>query len=412
MNVQQYHLLDSRIDHYEQDIITYQKTLTKIQAIGPENQGLGETEKAEQIKNYLNELGVDELIEVNAPDTRVSSGIRPNILAMIKGKSSEKTIWIMSHMDIVPAGDPSLWESDPFDIIVKEDKIYGRGTEDNQQGIVSSLLLLKALREEQIKLPYNLGFAIVSDEEAGSEYGIQHVLKQRPDLFKPTDWIIIPDAGNEQGTMIEVAEKSILWVKCEIKGKQTHGSTPEKGINAHSAGAHLIINMENLYQDFDKSDRVYDPPISTFAPTKKEANVDNINTIPGLDVIYFDCRILPDYSLNDVKDRILQYANEIENQFGVSITLSYPQNVSAPPPTPADTPVALALIKAVKDVLKREALSMGIGGGTVASYFREAGLPAVCWCTVDDTLHGPNEYCKIENVINDAKVFAHVCLQD
>ena len=95
----------------------------------------------------------------------------------------------------------------------------------------------------------------------------------------------------------------------------------------------------------------------------------------------------------------------------MTIHLSYPNAVSAPPPTPADTPVAKALEKAVADVLGRKAKPVGIGGGTVAAFFREAGIPAVCWCTLDDTLHGPNEYCKIENLLNDARVFAHLALQ-
>ena len=55
-------------------------------------------------------------------------------------------------------------------------------------------------------------------EDAAQTLGIEHLLKKRPDLFSPGDWIVIPDAGNEDGTMIEIAEKSILWVKAEIIG--------------------------------------------------------------------------------------------------------------------------------------------------------------------------------------------------
>ncbi len=385
-----------------------QEILTRIPAIGPENDGSGEDVKAAEVVTLLKKIGVDELTMLNAPDHRVPAGYRPNIIAKIKGDSSRKTLWIMSHLDVVPAGDSSLWDTDPFTTVVKEGKIFGRGTEDDQQGIVSSLLLFMAIREEKLKPPFDIGLAIVADEEAGSEYGIQYVLNEKPDLFSRNDLIIIPDAGNEDGTMIEVAEKSILWIKASVKGRQTHGSTPEKGINSHSAAARLILRMESLYQDFDQSDPVYDPPISTFAPTKTETNVDNINTIPGNHNIYFDCRILPGYDLAGIKSAIRKYADEIEAETGTEITLTYVQDVPAPEPTPVDTPAALALQKAVKDVLHRDARPMGIGGGTVAAYFREHGLPAVCWCTVDDTLHGPNEYCLISNVLNDAKVFAHV----
>ena len=54
---------------------------------------------------------------------------------------------------------------------------------------------------------------------------------------------------------------------------------------------------------------------------------------------------------------------------------------------------------------------MGIGGGTVAKYFREAGFPAVVWSTMDEMAHSPDEYCLISNILEDAKVFGHVMVQ-
>ena len=401
-----------RIDTYRDESIRLQTDLTTIQAMGPENNGYGEREKAEYIKKYLNTLKIDNFQEINAPDDRIPDGYRPNLLVKFNGKSDKKTIWIMSHLDVVDPGDLSLWESDPFKVIEKEGKLYGRGTEDNQQGIVSSVLAVKALQEENIVPEYNIGLAIVADEEAGSGYGIQYVLKTNPDLFQLHDYIIIPDAGNEQGTMIEVAEKSIMWIKVKIKGKQTHGSTPQRGINAHKAGAHFIVKMNQLYQLYDYKDTIFDVPISTFEPTKKESNVPNINTIPGEDIFCFDCRVMPKYDITEIQERIRSWGNDIEKEFGVTVSFSYPQNLSAPPPTPSDAPVVSALKKAVKAVMNREASPMGIGGGTVAAYFRQAGLQPVCWSTIDDLAHEPNEYCVIDNLLNDAKVFAYVFLHD
>ena len=47
-----------------------------------------------------------------------------------------------------------------------------------------------------------------------------------------------------------------------------------------------------------------------------------------------------------------------------------------------------------------------------AAWFRELNIPAVCWCTLDNTLHKPNEYCVIDNVLKDTRVFAHIFLQE
>jgi succinyl-diaminopimelate desuccinylase len=60
-------------------------------------------------------------------------------------------------------------------------------------------------------------------------------------------------------------------------------------------------------------------------------------------------------------------------------------------------------IKLVKGI---EARAIGIGGGTCAAHFRRAGVQAAVWMTTDSTAHQPNEYCKVSNLINDAKVFS------
>jgi len=402
----------SRIEGYRDQMIETEARLTAIPALGPENGGDGEVEKAEVIKEILKDLGADEIEEIKAPDERVSSGYRPNLLARFKGKSSAKTIWIMTHMDIVPPGELKLWDSDPYKVEVREGKLYGRGVEDNQQGMVASFFAIKALKEEGLTPSYDVGLAIVADEETGSGKGIEYVLNNRPDAFKKQDLIVIPDAGNSDGTMIEVAEKSILWVKFHTLGKQCHGSTPEKGINSFKAASHLVVKLGSLYEVFNASDPLFEPPTSTFEPTKKEANVPNINTIPGEDVFYFDCRILPQYDLREVEGKIRQMADEVEREFGVKITISTPQRAQAAPPTPADSPVVKALERAIKDVYGRSAKAMGIGGGTVAAFFRRAGFNAAVWATMDETAHQPNEYCVIDNLIGDAQVFAHLFLQE
>jgi succinyl-diaminopimelate desuccinylase len=400
-----------RIAGYAGEVFRIQKQLISIPALSPENGGDGEWRKAEAVVRLLDDIGYDGRMDIHAPDGRVPGGLRPNLIFKWKGLSSRETVWIMSHLDVVPPGDLSIWEQDPFQAALKEGKVVGRGAEDNHQAIVSSLLAVKALRETGAVSGRDVGLVFVSDEETGSVHGIGHILKTRPDLFKKEDWIVIPDAGDPRGTLIETAEKSILWILFEVRGKQTHGSTPEKGINAHKAGAHLIVKMDALYGQYDKNDPLFDPPVSTFEPTKKEANIPNINTIPGEDVFCFDCRILPGYGLEQIQKQVRSWADEIEKQFGVHIRIGYPQCVQAPPPTPPGAPVIGVLAKSVRAVLGREARTLGIGGGTVAADFRKCGLPAVCWTCIDDTAHAPNEYSKIENALNDAAVFAHLFLQ-
>jgi len=400
------------IDKLKPEAIELMKAIVPIKALGPLNDGEGEKEKAEFIKNYLKSCGISNIREFSSQDAAVPGGLRSNLVAQIPGKNPSSKVWILCHLDVVPEGDRSKWDTDPFEAVVKDGRIYGRGTEDNHQGLVSAVMTLRAFNELGIQPKHDLGVVFVSDEETGSTHGLQFLINHHADLFSKEDWIIVPDAGEPDGSMVEVAEKSILWIKFKTIGKQVHASMPEKGINAFKAAGHLVVKLEELYQRFGDRDEVFDPPISTFEPTKKEANVPNINTIPGDDVFYLDCRVLPQYEISQVLDEVQKICSSIENEFRVKIEISTSQKEQAAAPTPADAAVVIALKNAIQQVYGIRAEARGIGGGTVAAIFRRAGYKAAVWSTIDDMAHQPNEYCVIENMINDAKVFAHVCLQE
>ena len=401
----------SYIDELKNEAVELMKAIVPIKALGPTNGGTGEAEKAEFLKDYLKTLGITDIKEYPAPDPRVPGGMRPNMVAKLPGKSS-RTVWILGHLDVVPEGDLSKWDTDPFEAVVKGDQIFGRGTEDNNHAIVTGCMTAKAFLDLGIKPNYSLGLVFVADEETGSKYGLEYLLENHPNLFSENDLIIVPDAGEPDSSMIEVAEKSILWVKFKTIGKQTHASMPEKGINAFRAASHLVVALEELGKIFDKKDPIFDPPQSTFEPTRKEANVPNINTIPGDDIFYFDARILPDYDIDEVLDKMRTIADKIEKEFNVKIELSKEQYEQAAPATDPNAPVVQALKVAIKEIYNVDAKPMGIGGGTVAAIFRRKGFQAAVWSTIDDMAHEPNEYDRISNIINDTKVFAHVCMQE
>jgi succinyl-diaminopimelate desuccinylase len=401
-----------KIDSFRHEIIEMQRELTSRPALGPENGGSGEHDKADYIKKQLLALKPDTLFDIPAPDKRAADGYRPNLVATWKGIQKESTVWILSHLDIVPPGDLSLWEDDPYKMRVNGDVLIGRGVEDNQHGIVSSYFAVKGMLALKQQFHRNVGLVLVADEETGSTYGLQYILKERRDLFKEEDLIIVPDAGNEEGTMIEIAEKSMLWLKFTVTGVQCHASTPEKGKNSLFGAAALIMELNTLKHQFDINNPLFKPQASTFEPTKIEANVPNVNTIPGRDVFYLDCRILPDYKVDDIINEINAINKRLAKKLDLKIGIEAVHRQDCAPPTPVDSPVVNALAKAIDKVTGLEAKPMGIGGGTVAAFFRYVGLPAAVWSTISPTAHQPNEYCSIKNIITDAQIMATVFLSE
>ncbi len=396
-----------RFEKYRDDMIDIQRRMVEIPALSADNGGDGEYRKSREMIKILNEYEINDIEEYNCPDDTVPDKVRPNLVGRIKGKDSSKTLWIMSHLDVVPAGELSLWDSDPFVLKVESDRVIGRGVEDNHIGIVMSMIGAKYLTDNNITPFCDIGLLFVADEETGSLRGLNYVL-ENTDIFKSDDLFWVPDSGSPEGAAIEIAEKSIMWLKFKIKGKQCHASRPSLGINAMKAGAELIVSLDGLHQEFSKTDPLYTPPHSTFEPTKKERNVDNVNTIPGDDIFYFDCRILPDYKVDDVMAFISRNVDKIVEKYGVTVDISSLQEVIAPPPTPEDSEVVDRLRSAIQHVLKTEPKVMGIGGGTVASFFRRKGFPVAVYTKIDEVAHSPNEYIKFDDMYKNSAIAAHV----
>lgn len=396
-----------KIASYEDYAIELQRGLTAIPALSPASGGNGEYDKAKYLEAELKKLKFDSIEWINAPQKEAKNGIRPNIVARYKGKDSSRTIWFMGHMDVVPPGDLKLWKTDPWKLEVQGRMMYGRGVCDNQQAIVSSLLMIRAMMELNYRPDYDIALMFCADEETGSGFGADYIAKTMPEIFGKNDTFFVPDSGVEDGSLIEVAEKSSMWIQVITKGVQCHGSRPDAGKNAFKAASDLITRYQSLYKTFDAKDELYEPPYSTFEPTKKENNVPNINTIPGEDIFYMDCRIMPQYKLSEIKAELRRIADEVEKDYGVKISFTDKQVVQAAPPTDPNAPIVNCLKKAITEVLGvKNPRAYGIGGGTVAAFFREMGLSTVVYAQLNGTEHMPNESTKLDYIVNDAKVFA------
>ena len=381
-------------------IVELETLLTSIPAIAPEGGGDGETKKSDALQTWLKNNGFENIERFEAPDPRVSSGKRPSLVVTIPGQDDSQRVWVMAHIDVVPVGDPKLWNTDPWTVMEKDGRVYGRGVEDNQQGLCSAVFAGLYYLRNKIVPSHTIKLLFAADEENGSTYGAIWLI-HNTDLFRKNDLILIPDGGDSRGCTIEIAEKNLLWLNIHVMGKQTHGSRPDNGANACLAASALALKLNGLEKYFDKKDPLFEPDYSTFQPTKREKNVDSINIIPGEDWFCMDCRILPCYSLEQVLEQVDLCCRQIEKEYRVKIEYTTPQK-SESPATPVDSPVAQKLAQSIKRVHNLEPKFIGIGGGTVGAEFRREGIDAVVWSTLDDQAHQPNEYCVIDNLIKDA----------
>ena len=375
--------------------------MIEINAVNPAGGGRGEEKRAEFLKREI--LGWNKGLKFEEY-VALSGGIkRPNLLFLMD-KGKEKTVWFVAHMDTVSEGDLSLWKYPPFQATIDGDKIYGRGTCDNGQGGISSLIALKHFLEHPEELQNNIGVIFVSDEEAGSTFGIGHVLQSRK--FSKNDKFVVPDFGTPKGDSVEIAEKGLIWLKITVLGQQCHASTPDVGKNAHRLARELESRLDkDLHSKFNATDSEFTVPKSTFEPTKVEPGTTSINIIPGKESFYFDMRILPRYSIDEVFKEVEKVTEVFKKEFGVDVQLEFINKANPSSNTPEGKEFVQKFIDSIKKIRGIEVNRVGIGGGTCGAFFRNKGLDTIVWGTLDETEHMPNEYAKLSNVFGDAEVF-------
>ncbi|WP_313413105.1 M20 family metallo-hydrolase [Sedimentibacter sp.] len=396
--------LNNIVDSCRQEMIDDIIKMNSIPSINPRMGGQGEFERFEWIEKKLRSYNIGyKVFEIK--DEVVPQGIRRNITVSFKGsEDTRKTLWFIAHVDTVNYGDISLWNTDPFKPYDDGDRIYGLGTEDNSQAVIEMLYICKIMKQKCIIAKCNIGFIFASDEETGSRYGLHALFKEN--IFSPSDEAVVPDGGSSDGCFVEIAEKSQLWIKFTVKGKQSHASMPQLGVNACSAGMHLGVVLEDtLKEKYNYIDELFNPPYSTIELTQKFANVDSPNILPGMDQFVMDLRVLPKYDVAQVLstiDDIIESFDEVNE--GIKASYELLTRVEAPEPTNPDAEIVKKLVSSISET-GRSAYLGGIGGGTCAAILRKHNIPTVVWSTLDEMAHQPNEYVLVSNVINDTKIF-------
>lgn len=395
-----------KIEGSRDEIVQVMTGMIRIPAISPISGGEGESKRADYLQNLLQ--GYDSVRRIDVRDDTDPNYIRSNILARKEGKG-KGTVWIVAHMDTVPAGDLSDWKTSPFEAVYKDGRIYGRGTEDNGQAVVSAMFASKFIPKECLE-KRSIGIAYVADEENSSTTGIVHLIENG--YFSKDDVFLVPDWGSPDGTQIDVREKNVVWLQFDVKGISTHGSTPEKGINAYKVGVKFMADLMDVFEkEYDDLDDSFCSSCSTFEPTKSLKTVSNVNTIPGNYTFTMDIRMIPCHNADGVKKTAREIADKWEKKTGAKITVTEVLRHTSGKPSSTDGEVFLALSDSIEAVIGKRPRGVGVGGATCANFFRLKGYDAYVWEFGGGTLHGPNEYVVVDHIITDAKVFASLFLK-
>ena len=202
----------------------------------PEN----EQECLDHIRGILAEAGCESLLLGR-------SSHRPNLIAKLDGRGQAPPLLLLGHVDVVPAQEQS-WQHPPFDADIADGYIWGRGTLDMKGGVAMMLTAFLRLKAEGVAPPGDVILALVSDEEAGGEFGTKYLVENHRELFKDVRYAIGEFGGfsfpiaRRRFYPIMVAEKQICVLRATIRGTGGHGALRGPG----SATARLVRVLQRL----------------------------------------------------------------------------------------------------------------------------------------------------------------------
>lgn len=349
------------------------------------NMGLIET-----VRDELRTVGIEATL------TTDPSGKWANLFATVPAHdgTTQGGIALSGHTDVVPV-DGQSWQSDPFQPIVRDGRLYGRGTCDMKGFIGTALSLLPKMRSARLARPIH--FALSFDEEIGCA-GAPLMIADLERRGVKLDGCIV---GEPTGMRPVVAHKGINVYNCRLRGFAAHSSLTPQGMNAIEYAARLICFIRDLADELRTQgpfDELYDVPFST-AQTSTIQGGNAINTVPAECSFVFEFRNLPMLDPKSVLSRIESYAREtllakMQKEYA-SAAIEFSKIATAPGLDASEQAAITQLVRGLtQDQEKRK-----VAYGTEAGLFALAGVPSiVCGPGNIEQAHKADEYVALEQL--------------
>ena len=384
------------VERLKSDLVLLLRDLIREKSVNPPGNVSG---VAEILRHHLSSIGMDVSLHTSAPGM-------VNVQAVLKGPSGKPRFLFNGHTDVVTEGDHSKWTVDPFEGVVKDGRIYGRGAADMKGGLAAITTSLRGLVESGMKLNGDVIFQAVADEEVDSIFGTKYMIKNG---LAQADMGIVAE-GSVFGGRIAVrqAVRGNCWLKLTTHGKAAHASNPSNGVNA-------VISMSKLLLALQKTQFEYMPhkllPPPTISPGTVIRGGSKTNIIPEQCEAEVDVRLVPGMTQESVVNKITQTIDTMRAEdpnFSASVEV-----FAYAPAAQIDesSKVLGAAREATKAVVGYEPkLTAGYGTNDAAYLINYAGVPTVCGFGPGDNEtgreHGPDENVSIDDLVSFSKIYA------
>lgn len=346
----------------------------------------------------LNEWGIPYCLQNVQPG-------RQNIITKLKGTGEKPPLVIVAHMDTVPAGEG--WTKEPFEPVIEDGKLYGRGASDMKSGLAAAFYALKQVHESASSLPGDLIVVATVDEEGPEMLGAAKLIAEG---FVPEDSLVIaPEPSNLE---IVRAHKGVIWYELIAHGKMSHGGNAERGVDANHALAEAIVELKTAVSAIPFEHELVGKALVSVG---KMSGGEKTNVVPALSRAEIDLRIPPPFTAADanklMEKAVLRAAGRVP---GSRIDISNLGLQRGPVETPVNSTVVQGLQKAYRHVTGKEP---AIAGFTA---YTDASLISLLMNHQNAVVFGPgnlkqahsvDEWAEVEQIHICTEIFTHLAIE-
>jgi succinyl-diaminopimelate desuccinylase len=332
---------------------------------------------------------------------RLRYGAVDNLWATHGGGAS--TLMLLGHTDVVPSGPEDAWTSPPFEPVVRDGRLYGRGAADMKSGVAAMIVALERFVAAHPRHRGRVGLLLTSDEEGPTNLdGVRRVAQHFRERGERIDWCVVgePSSRTRLGDIIRVGRRGSLTGNLMVRGVQGHAAYVDSANNPIHRLAPALAEL--VAEKWDEGNEDFPP--TSLQVSNIAAGVGSANVIPGVLTAIFNFRYCTASSAASLRER----SEAILRRHGVDYTLDW--NLSGEPfLSPAGGKLRETVLAVCRDLCGIEPEQSTGGGTSDGRFIAPLGAEVVELGPVNATIHKIDECVDLADLDRLPDLYAAIC---
>jgi succinyl-diaminopimelate desuccinylase len=403
-----------RVESMVDEMVEFLRGLVAIPTVNPPGDNYAAC--ADWLGARLSHFGYDvQVVPAEGRSEHTAKYPRVNVIGRLRDTPARPLLHFNGHFDVVPVGHG--WTTDPFEAVVRDGKIFGRGVTDQKAGIAASIFAIEAIRRAGVRLHGAVEQSGTVDEESGGFAGMAYLAEHGFVNRDRTDFVIITEPLNVD--RICLGHRGVYWFEVATLGRTAHGSMPFLGVSAITKMADFLAIIEHELKPA-LSMRLTAMPVEP--PEARRASI-NVNSISGgqpsrglqtpcvadrCEAI-LDRRFLIEEPIEQVRSEILDILDRLARS---DPDFKYEMKdlmTVLPIQTDASCKLVTTMTTAVRDTQGKEPPLIASPGTYDQKHVMRLGFVEQCIAYgpgILDLSHQPDEYCRVDHLVQGSKTMA------